>query len=180
MAVKTFTSEVLTSADTNTYLANSGLVYVTSVTVGTGVASVTVSSCFSSTYDAYRIVFTAGVASTTDWIYFQLSGLTGNNYFSQGSIQTSGNGTYNGVGYSGQAKWQTMTVTIAGYGGIIDVHNPNLAKFKFFNASGASDYGQHAVGGVHNTTGTATGFVVNPGSGTLTGGTITVYGYRKA
>jgi hypothetical protein len=29
MAVKTFTTETLTSADTNEYLANSGLVYVT-------------------------------------------------------------------------------------------------------------------------------------------------------
>ena len=57
MAVQTFTSgQVLTAADTNTYLANSGLVYVTSGTIGVAVSSVTVSSVFSSTYDSYKIV----------------------------------------------------------------------------------------------------------------------------
>ena len=56
MAIKTFTTgEVLTAADTNTYLANSGLVLVKSQTIGTGVASVTISDAFSTTYDNYRI-----------------------------------------------------------------------------------------------------------------------------
>ena len=55
MAVKTFTTEVLTSADTNTYLANSGLVYVKSHTITSG-ASVVVTDAFSSTYDNYLII----------------------------------------------------------------------------------------------------------------------------
>ena len=39
MAIKTFTTgEVLTAADTNTYLANSGLVYVASGTVAANTA----------------------------------------------------------------------------------------------------------------------------------------------
>ena len=53
MAVKTFTTgEVLTASDTNTYLANAGLVYITSTSVGTG-GSLTVSNCFSATYNNY-------------------------------------------------------------------------------------------------------------------------------
>ena len=57
MAVKTFTTgEVLTASDTNTYLNNGGLVYISGTTVGTGVSSVTVSSAFSSTYDNYRVI----------------------------------------------------------------------------------------------------------------------------
>ena len=56
MAIKTFTTgEVLTAADTNTYLANSGLVYVKSQTIGSAVSSVNVTSAFSSTYDNYVI-----------------------------------------------------------------------------------------------------------------------------
>jgi hypothetical protein len=40
MAIKTFTTgEVLTASDTNTYLANSGLVYVKSQTIGSGVTA---------------------------------------------------------------------------------------------------------------------------------------------
>lgn len=52
MAIKTFTTgEVLTASDTNTYLANSGLVFVKSQTIGSAVTSVTVSDAFSATYD---------------------------------------------------------------------------------------------------------------------------------
>ena len=63
MSVKTFGSEVLTSGDVNTYLANSGLVYVTSVNVGSGVSSVTVSSAFNSSYDNYVVQYTGGTGS---------------------------------------------------------------------------------------------------------------------
>jgi len=64
MAIKTFTTgEVLTASDTNTYLANSGLVYIKQQTVGNAVASVTVSDAFSSTYDNYKITYTGGASS---------------------------------------------------------------------------------------------------------------------
>ena len=54
MAIKTFTTgEVLTAADTNTYLANSGLVYVAGATfTGAGTFDVT---GFSSSYLFYHL-----------------------------------------------------------------------------------------------------------------------------
>jgi len=54
MAIKTFTTgEVLTAADTNTYLANSGLVYITQATVsGT---STSINNCFTSAFENYLI-----------------------------------------------------------------------------------------------------------------------------
>jgi hypothetical protein len=52
MAIKTFvTGTVLTAADTNEYLANSGLVYITSTSAVPLQATVTISGCFSATYD---------------------------------------------------------------------------------------------------------------------------------
>lgn len=55
MAVKTFTSgEVLTAADTNTYLTNSGLVYVSSGSFSN--AATADITGFTSTYKAYRVV----------------------------------------------------------------------------------------------------------------------------
>ena len=180
MATKTFTSTTLSASDLNTYCANSGLVYVTQVTVGSGVSSVTVSSCFSSTYDAYKIVYTAGISSTTDWSYFQLAGLTGANYFSQGFYNTSGNGTYNAMSRSSATTWQIATVTAQSFGWEMTVHNPFLAKFTFFTADGASDYAMSRTGGVCNTATSSTGFTISTGGGTITGGTITVYGFRKA
>ena len=80
MAVKTFTTEVLTSADTNTYLANSGLVYITSTTIGTGVSSVTLSSVFSATYDNYRVIYQIGDANTINALNITFNNSTGATY----------------------------------------------------------------------------------------------------
>jgi hypothetical protein len=66
MAIKTFTtSEVLTAADTNTYLANSGLTYVSSGSMA-GVASFDVTG-LSSTYLYYKLVFSATSSATTEF-----------------------------------------------------------------------------------------------------------------
>jgi hypothetical protein len=66
MAIKTFTTgEVLTASDTNTYLANAGLVYITSTAVSG--STVTVSNCFDSTYDWYKVVlFVTGTVTGSD------------------------------------------------------------------------------------------------------------------
>jgi hypothetical protein len=75
MAIKTFTTgELLSSSDTNTYLANSGLVYVTSATIGTAVSSVAVANAFSATYDNYKIVAHGGIGNTFQAISMTLTG----------------------------------------------------------------------------------------------------------
>jgi len=58
MAIKTFTTgEVLTASDTNTYLANAGLVHIKTATVTNATDSGTTwRSVFNGTYDSYRIV----------------------------------------------------------------------------------------------------------------------------
>lgn len=58
MAIKTFTTgELLTASDTNTYLANAGLVHIKTATVSNATDSGTTwRSVFNSTYDSYRLV----------------------------------------------------------------------------------------------------------------------------
>jgi LAS superfamily LD-carboxypeptidase LdcB len=57
MAIKTFTSgSVLTAADTNTYLANSGLVYIAEGSTSTSVLGLNFNNVFTTTYDNYRIM----------------------------------------------------------------------------------------------------------------------------
>lgn len=59
MAIKTFTAgEILTAADTNTYLANSGLVYVAGASFSgiTNAAPLDINSVFSATYTNYVLV----------------------------------------------------------------------------------------------------------------------------
>ena len=89
MAIKTFTTgEVLTAADTNTYLANSGLVFVASTTFSAS-SGVEMSNCFTSTYDNYEVQITyyGSVGTNTQ---FQL--MTGTNTKDTGS-------TYDRVGW---------------------------------------------------------------------------------
>lgn len=94
MAIKSFTSgEVLTAADTNTYLNNGGLVYITGGTA-TNTAATNVDSVFSSTYDNYRVVLE--MASRTTLQY--------------GLIQLKTAGTVYTTGYQAAAKWFNLTL----------------------------------------------------------------------
>jgi hypothetical protein len=182
MAVKTFSSgAVLTASDTNTYLANAGLVWVKSQTIGTAVASVQVTGAFNSTFDNYRIVIHGGSGSTGVFrMTFDASGTpSATGYYTgyKGTFYAGGDGQYNGnnvanifVAGGGQtSNWMLVNM---------DVFGVNKAIYTNF----AGDYvgtdnagrfgGVHAVGTAYN------GFTLTANSGTMTGGTITVYGYR--
>ena len=182
MAVKTFTTEVLTSADTNTYLANSGLVYVTSATVGTAVTTVTVSSCFSATYDNYQIRMSGGTqtdstaiglllgASVTGYYSFMNYGLSGTTI----PLGAAGNNAavfdWVGGGTAGQASFVS-----------VDLFSPFATLYtKIRNGSYQNGLNYGTVQGEHRVATSYTAFSLVPSTGTLTGGTITVYGYRKA
>jgi hypothetical protein len=89
MAIKTFTvGEVLTASDTNTYLANSGLVYVSGATF-TNVASFDITG-FTNTYTFFQAVLRVfrtsgtGGAGITATVRDASSGYTTNGYFGAG------------------------------------------------------------------------------------------------
>jgi len=183
MAIKTFTTgEVLTASDTNTYLANAGLVYVTSQTVGTAVSSVTISSAFSTTFDNYKIIYTGGVGSATQPIAFQFDGGT-TAYYSSSPTALYTSSTAQSFGVNNQSSWQNAGVSTADNNFLdIDVLCPFLAKFSgisgvYINPTAGGYAG--VTSGYHGSATSYTGFKLIV-TGTLTGGTITVYGYRKA
>jgi len=183
MAIKTFTAgAVLTAADTNTYLANSGLVYVTSATVGTGVASVTVSSAFSSTYDAYQIVYSGGSISTETAIGIQIGSATTGYYgnyvygnYATSAVTAASDNNASKFTYIGGGD------TFNGCGAICTINNPFLSKQTYISSPLVTylNFNGTYVGRLANST-SYTSFIVSPFAGTITGGTITVYGYRKA
>jgi hypothetical protein len=181
MAIKTFTTgEVLTASDTNTYLANSGLVYISSTTVGTAVSSVTVSSVFSSTYDSYRVLYTGGVKSTDGAIGMTLSGVT-TGYYESFVYGNYAGTTVTNYGVSAGASWTDVG---GGYSGaaLVDMtlYGPNLSlATNGFGVVRYSTYWGTATMLNTNTT-QSTGFTISCGAGTMTGGTIAVYGFRKA
>jgi len=166
-----------------TAVGNSGLVYITTSTIGTGVSSVVVSNCFSATYDNYLIVVSGGVGSVAG----ENVGLT------MGSTTTGYRNSINGVTSAGASsiaydnntnnKWiwaggSDTTGTVAR----IELLNPFLSLATFMEAqmirAGVAGHWK-TFGSLANTT-SYTGFTITPGSGTLTGGTVRVYGYRQA
>jgi hypothetical protein len=182
MAIKTFTTgEVLTAADTNTYLANSGLVFVKSQTVGSGVASVTVSDAFGTTYDNYRISVT-GIVPSVDGAFKLMIG----------SGRTNGHyGVMNYNPYSGAAGDLKSNNSASIYCNLIQ-GSVNNAQFTCdiltpFAATRSTMIGQAFgrlyycdFGGGDDSSSSYTSFTLLTDAGTMTGGTITVYGYRKA
>jgi len=181
MAIKTFTTgEVLTAADTNTYLANSGLVYVTSATAGSAVSSLTVSNCFSATYENYRIIISGGTASASgDNLLFQLGGITGSVYQTAGFFVTYGTATVSAYAPAATTSWLVGFFGVNNTAVTMDLINPFASKQKGMNTVSSATFTYNFTGQCTSTT-SATGFTLTPAAGTITGQTVTVYGYRKA
>jgi len=186
MAIKTFTTgEVLTASDTNTYLANSGLVFVAQTTVGSGVSTVNVESCFSATYDNYLISVANVNCTNSGAVYFKLlsnttpttAGFYSSTYFFQPGVS---GGLGNGV-FTNGALCETLSIASTGGGaGVFNVTSPFLARYTTVVSQGvADDYGRFCMA-IHKASTSYNGLQILPPAGTFTGGTVTVYGYRKA
>lgn len=181
MAIKTFTSgEVLTASDTNTYLANGGLVSLQEVTIGAAAASVTVTNAFSSTYNSYRIVITGTSCNAGGaFLYFQFTGLTSSGYngaysawyFTGGNTVTNLNNT----GYFIVGGLDTGTGNSTSF----DVYAPQQAKRKSISGTAHGNGSAAVFGGQVVTSNQETGFIITPSASTMNGGTILLMGYRK-
>jgi len=183
MAIKTFTTgEVLTASDTNTYLANSGLVYIKQQTVGNTVSSVTVSDAFSATYDNYRIVYSGGVGSTLISLNLKLGASTTQYYSGVNYVAYSALATPVSSGDNNAAQFSFVGYASADYTqASFDLINPFLARFTSINAcSWAAVTVAGTSSGLHQVATSYSSFILSTNTGTITGGTIYVYGYRKA
>jgi len=167
--------EVLTAADMNAV----GLWLVSTTTIGTGVTSVPVNNCFSSTYQNYRIVIenesSNGGAS-------HLATLSGNasNYYMGGHIFAW---TVSATAYvpAPQIFFVLSANNSAGVGANItwDITNPFITRRKYGWVTSQSANGAYAANLYNLNTTSSTGFTLTKGGDTMTGGTIRVYGYRN-
>lgn len=172
--------DVLNASDLN---AVSGWLVKTQ-TVGTAVSSVTVSSCFSSDYDSYVVNYAGGtgsVAAAGLRIAFNVD--TANNYYSNGQYQTAGIATINAVTFGAVTGLITIGYVDTGDFSInMTINNPNKAlNTTFVNQFTALGSASRVgfISGWSIATGANTGFTLSPSSGTISGGTIRVYGYRN-
>jgi len=183
MAIKTFTTgEVLTASDTNTYLANSGLVYIASVTIPASPAQTTIafSNCFSTTYDNYRIVM-AGVSGTISnaVLRLALNGSTGNTYKSTSMYLVYGSTTFNANAPAAESSFRIgWTDTTSDINLSLDILSPFLAKATTFSSAGANITITFQNNGVDTNAASSTNCTISGDS--FTQGVVTIYGYRKA
>jgi hypothetical protein len=168
------TGEVLTAADMNAV----GLWLVKTQTVGTAVSSVTVTGAFSASYDNYLITLSGGSATASTSLICQMGSVTSGYRYS--FVYTTYNSTPLAVGTSTAAGFEyigAMTTTSAAAN--FTLQNPFLAKNTFCQGAAANTTFAGTVSGVLATTDSFTAFTLITGTGTLTGGTIRVYGYRN-
>lgn len=162
-----------------TSLDKIGLWRITRVTIGNAVSSVTVSNCFSADFECYRIIVTGGTTSTQINIYLQLSGITTGVYNQNGYYQLFTVATMNAYAAANATSIIIADGSTTAYSADVEIKNPFASVRKFGNAMGVSAADQYSFPFYINSTASATGFTINPGAGTMTGGTITVYGYNN-
>lgn len=187
MAVKTFTTgEVLTASDTNTYLANSGLVYVASKTWSSTSSAQQIDSCFTSTYDNYRVTF-VGTSNQSTPIYMYLRLVDGTTPDTAATYYTTN--IYSTTSATPAANWNAaVNLSYVGWVGdtsnfiTFDMASPQLATPTSVNglctAFGSAQLVNGSFFTYKNTSTQYEGLLLGIGGGTWAG-TITVYGYRK-
>lgn len=166
---------VLTAAQMNAV----GLWLIKSQTIGNAVSSVTVSDVFSSDFDAYKIIGSGGAGSAETNIRLQLGSTT------TGYYGFMAYGSYAGTTVSGTNDNNASLFSHVGgadTGGFhldFDLISPYLSKSTEVGARArySTVYGNYV--GVQGSNTSFTGFTISTAAGTLTGGTIRVYGYRN-
>jgi hypothetical protein len=169
--------EVLTAAAMDSI----GLWLVKTQTIGAGVSSVTVTDAFSANYDNYLITLAGGSASA-DGDFQMTLGATSAGYFlamvyANYSGGTAVANTNNGSSWQFAGSSRTTMLTMN-----VNVLSPFLTNETVISGlyAGPTTSGvAGAIGGFLNNTTSYTAFTLTPSTGTITGGTIRVYGYRN-
>jgi hypothetical protein len=154
-----------------------GLRLVKKQTIGSAVSSVTVTGAFSATYDNYKIIVSGGQSSVAGYVTLTL-GATTTNYYA-GYVGFTYAATTSNAATSNGAGWFNPIYAngTKGLNGFIDLINPFGTNTTYFSSQVAAiNQGVAGQGLLDNAT-SYTDFKITPASGTLTGGTIYVYGY---
>jgi len=166
--------QVLTAAHMNAV----GLWLVKSQTVGSGVSSVTVSNAFSADYDNYRVTYTGGTGTTLQAFRFRLGASTTQYYFAlpysswNNTPLASGGSNQNGFNLAGIGGPNFVNINL-------DVFGPYSTQYTRISGPYVGDGEAGYTSCIHKVSASFTDFVIEASIGTITGGTICVYGYNN-
>jgi hypothetical protein len=153
-----------------------GLRLVKTQTIGSAVSAVTVTNAFSATYQNYLIMISDCTTSGLSYIAFKLGSSTTGYY--QARITYTYTGTAS-LGFDNNtSQWTVGLYTSGGtFGGSLQLTQPFLAKHTTLLSQSASNTVAGTVTGVHQISTSHTDFTITGNAGTMTGGTIQIYGY---
>lgn len=166
-----------------TAVGNSGLVYITSTTVGSGSNVVNVENCFSSAYDNYKVVWNGGVSVGAEALQMALLPTTttgwNTSYKQYIAYNTYVQGTV-GLYSNGGSVWQYIgEITTTNKTNLnFELYSPFLAQNTGLSNAYTGQGGGGSGAGIHEIASSFTGFRITGGQN-FSGGTIRVYGYRK-
>jgi hypothetical protein len=161
--------------------SETGLQLVKKQTIGTAVSSVEVTDAFSATYENYKILINGGAGSQSASLHMQLGATTSGYKFALGYMTYTGGTLASYSSSGGQSKFldlgnmSTATLMLN-----VDLQSPFLAKQTSMTTASPQTNSFTVWGGGSQESNTSfTGFTISTGAGTMTGGTIYVYGYNK-
>lgn len=151
------------------------------VTIGNAVSSITVTNAFSATYENYKIVVSGGVASADTTMSITLGAAVTGYYgsliyapYTTGVVAGATDNNANRFTYVGGGTTSTLTANF-------DLINPFLTKttqlLTNHTRASATSYSGNYGGFLNNST-SFTDINILAASGTFTGGTIRIYGYK--
>jgi hypothetical protein len=171
--------EVLTAADMNAV----GLWLVKTQTVGTAVTSVQVTGAFSANYDNYLVTYNGGLGSIAVESLNIILGAATTGYYGNLIYGIPSSATVFSGPDNNSARWTyagSTTTTTADV--FAEIRNPFLSKPSQISGRYNANTTNGAYGtynGFLNNSTSYTAFTLSPNAGTITGGTIRVYGYRN-
>jgi hypothetical protein len=170
-------SAVTTSLDYK--VANQGLTFIKSVTVGSGVSSVTVSNAFDSRFDNYRVIMSGGTSTNLHDVGVQIGSSTTGYYgvllygsVGAGSPSIASRSNHTSLSWVGGGDAVTTSATF-------ELFNPYQAMYTTIRNGCYQANGYGVMNGEHRVSSSYTGFTLLISNGTITGGTIRVYGFNN-
>jgi len=158
------------------------LTLIKTQTIGTTVGSVVVSDVFSSEYDNYLVQVSGGVGSADGYLNLTL-GSTSTGYNRVNIIAPFATGVLSSFNNQNTSSFvAVIPFTTNSISGFFDIQSPFLAKNTHFMSRGNQSSATGEVGmnsGYLADTTSYTSFTFTTTTGTVTGGIIRVYGYRK-
>lgn len=180
--------EILTSADMNdvSTLGNyQGLFHIRTVNLST----TAIDGIFTSDFDNYRIIIRGAYTSGANgliqlrWRNTSNATVSSTNYQS-GTLRYDSSSTAYNYGITGATLGETgLNLSQTQYGScVMDIYGPRLTEFTTYSLQGAghiTGVSMVTTSGAINLTTNMAGIIFNTTAGSIAGGKVTVYGYRK-